>query len=423
MALKNWTQVRAVIVLFIAAVLALLAWQVPLTLELRSRARWLADAQRGGSMLHKQDVSEWASLQPDAQNAVLWIYHAFPGTHLFTPIAVSQRQRDELLFGSLITGWPSLPAGTPVGVNARGVVHSIDPRTNMLALFGLGVFRVWVLLVTGVVILPWVVCRLWAWWMDRIHRLVVTPFCIVPPWAVVAAATASALVLSWGFFDRKYLWGRSAPNWQEGTIIAGAVFASLVLPRLVRGLFDARDRAATESHRCRACFYGPFGSSDAAVASNPILAHPRRCPECGTDAGKPPPRRWSLVATTWFARLTPAVLLIIACWWPIKFLGPMLLTYGPDYGHALFKAQINAKFPEFPETKPYNPFSRWLRMQFVLTYPDPILRREVVPESEWVIIPAPIFAGNGPFPVIPPTTPPPTPPPPEPSPQTPPPPP
>lgn len=213
MALKYWTQVRAVIVLFIAAVLALLAWQAPLAVELQFRSRWLADAQRGGSMLHKQDVSEWASLQRDAQYAVFWIYRYTPDLSSYSPIAVSQRQRDELVFGSLITGWPSLPAGTPVGVNARGVVHSIDPRTNMLALFGLGVFRVWVLLLTGVVVLPRLVCWLWAWWMYRIHRLVVTPSCIVPPWAVVAAASASALVLRWGFFDRRWLWGRSAPNW------------------------------------------------------------------------------------------------------------------------------------------------------------------------------------------------------------------
>jgi hypothetical protein len=292
--LKYWTQLHAIIMLFIAAVLALLAWQAPLALELQSRARWLADAQRARSMMHKQDVGDWPSLQPDAQLTAFWVYSDTPEMPFYSPIAVSQRQRDELVFGSLITGWPSLPAGTPVGVNTRGVVHSIDPRTNMLALFGLGVFRVWVLLVTSVVVLPWVICRLWAWWMYRIHRLVVTPTCVVPAWAVVAAASASALVLSWGFFDRKYLWGRSAPNWQEATIIAGAVFGSLILPRLVRGLFDARDRAAAQSQRCRACFYGPFGSSDTAGASTPILAHPRRCPECGTDAAHPHPAdgRW-----------------------------------------------------------------------------------------------------------------------------------
>lgn len=401
MALKYWTQVRAGLVLLIAAALVVLAWQAPLAIELQSRARWLADAQRGSSMLLKQDASDWSSLQPDAQNAVLWIYRAFPGTHLFTPIAVSQRQRNELVFGSLITDWPSLPAGLQPGVNTpQGVVESIDPRTNMLTLFGLGVFRVWVLLLTGVVVLPWVVCRLWAWWMYRIHRLVVTPSCVVPTWAVVAAALVSALVLSWGFFDRKFLWGRSAPNWQEGTIIAGAVFASLVLPRLVRGLFDARDNAAAQSQRCRACFYGPFGSSDTAGASTPILAHPRRCPECGTDAGTPPPRRWSLVAATWFARLTPALLLIVACWWPIRVLGGAVLAYGPDYGYAQSKEH-------FPEAIPYNPLSRWLRMQFVLTYKDH-MQREILPAWAWPKIPAPIFAGNGPFPVIPPTTPPPT---------------
>ncbi|MFO0491244.1 MAG: hypothetical protein ACK51T_02300, partial [bacterium] len=82
MALKYWTQVRAGLVLLIAAALVVLAWQAPLAIELQSRARWLADAQRGSSMLLKQDASDWSSLQPDAQNAVLWIYRAFPGTHL-----------------------------------------------------------------------------------------------------------------------------------------------------------------------------------------------------------------------------------------------------------------------------------------------------------------------------------------------------
>ncbi len=402
------------LILMLGSILAVLTWQAPLAVELQSRSRWLADAQRGGSMLHKQDVSEWASLQPDAQSAILWIYRYRPEMPFYSPIAVSQRQRDELLFGSLITGWPSLPAGTPVGVNTPGVVYSIDPRTNMQALFGLGVLRVWLLLVTGVVILPWVVCRLWAWWMYRIHRLVVTPTCVVPTWAVVAAASASALVLSWGFFDRTYLWGRSAPNWQEATIIAGAVFASLVLPRLVRRLFDARDNAAAQSQRCRACFYGPFGSSDTAGASTPILAHPRRCPECGTDAGTPPPRRWSLVAATWIARLTPVALLIVACWWPIKILGPNLLSYGPSGGYARAKALS-------PQAIPHNHISRWLAMRFVQTVGSP-LQGDI--EPAWPTSQPPIFAGNGPFPVIPPTTPPPTTtPPPEPAPQTPPPPP
>lgn len=411
MALKYWTQVRAGIVLLIAAVLALLAWQAPLALELQSRARWLADAQRAATMMETGDVSQWASIQREAASAVMRPFGR--GEGVWSPEAGAERQRNNLIFGRFITRGPPLPPGLDVGVSVS--VNDLDPESNptahMLKFALWGVLRVWLMLLLAVVLVPIVVARAWSLHARRVHGLAVVVPALGLSWSVVPVAGVFALVLSWGFFDRTYLWGWPAPQWTESAIIAGAVFGSLVLSRLMRGLFDARDNAAAQSQRCRACFYGPFGSSDTAGASTPILAHPRRCPECGTDAGTPPPRRWSLVAATWISRLTPLMLLIVACWWPIRVLGSALLAHGPDYGYAKVKAQ-------FPEVIPYYPFSRWLTMRFVSTSRDPV-RGEILPAcADWPTIPAPIFAGNGPLPVFPPTTPPPTTtPPPEPAPQ------
>lgn len=414
MALKYWTQVRAGIVLLIAAALVLLAWQAPLAIELQSRARWLADAQRAATMIESGDVSQWASIQREAATAVMRPFGR--GEGVWSPEAGAERQRNNLIFGRFITRGPPLPPGLDVGVSVS--VNDLDPESNptahMLKFALWGVLRVWLMLLLAVVLVPIVVAQAWSLHAKRVHGLAVAVPALGLSWSVVPVAGGFALVLSWGFFDRTYLWGWPAPQWTESAIIAGAVFGSLVLSRLVRGLFDARDNAAAQSQRCRACFYGPFGSSDTAGASTPILAHPRRCPECGTDARTPPPRRWSLVAATWIARLTPVALLIVACWWPIKILGPNLLSYGPSGGYARAKALS-------PQAIPHNHISRWLAMRFVQTVGSP-LQGDI--EPAWPTSQPPIFAGNGPLPVIPPTTPPPTTtPPPEPAPQTPPPPP
>jgi hypothetical protein len=412
-ALKYWTQVRAGIVLLIAAVLALLAWQAPLALELQSRARWLADAQRAATMMETGDVSQWASIQREAASAVMRPFGR--GEGVWSPEAGAERQRNNLIFGRFITRGPPLPPGLDVGVSicVNDLDQVSDPTAHMVKFALWGLLRVWLLLLLLMVLVPVVVARAWSLHARRVHGLAVVVPALGLSWSVVPVAGVFALVLSWGFFDRRYLWGWPAPQWRESAIIAAATFGTLLLNRMVRGLLDARDRVAAADDRCPACFYGPITRASNPQAIGPTHAAPtstittRRCPECGTETATPPPRHRAQRAATWLGRLTPVVLLIVACWWPIEVVGPEVFSTG------LFTPTD----PKHPEHTLGNYLGRWASMRTVRAERINFTTGRLIPF--WSIGP-PIMAGNGPLPVFPPTTPPPTTtPPPEPPPQTP----
>ncbi len=391
--------IRRAILLVIAAMLGLLAWQVPLVLELQSRARWIADAQRAAAMLESRDLRQWPSLDPEVANTTFSVF--FSGVGIRSPEAKTERERRSLLFGAFITRGPALPPGLDVGVGARNAPQMVDPTEFMLrtAMEGLG--RMLTVLVILFVIVPMLARAAWVVYERRAHRLGVEPSLPRPSWLLVVVVPTLALVLSWGWFDRINLWGASVPGWQEASVIGITAFAMLVLPGLIKMLLIARDSAASADGRCPGCFYGPF-------ADPKVPNTPRCCPECGIDTSKPPPRRLSHQRILlWVPRLAPVVFLIIACWWPIRVIGPYLFAHG-------FSRPV---IPGHPLTAVDAALTRWTRMQWISTSHDFTSGRIIL-----VRLGTLVGAGQD---LSQPSTPAtaPTPPPPEPAPQTPPPPP
>jgi len=345
--------IRTAMLLTIAAMLGLLAWQVPPALELQSRVRWLADAQRAAAMLESRDYRQWPSLEPEVASTTFSVF--FSGKGMWSPEAQTERERRSLLFGAFITRGPALPPGLDVGVGARNAPQMVDPTEFMLRTAMKGLGRTLAVLVMLFVIVPMLARAAWVVYGRRAHRLTVAPSLPRPSWLIVVVVPALALVLSWGWFDRTNLWGPAVPGWQEASIIGITAFAMLVLPGLMKMLLIARDKAALADGRCPGCFYGPF-------ADPKVPNTPRRCPECGIDTSKPPPRRHlHQRIPLWIPRLAPVVFLIIACWWPIRVIGPYLFSHGFS----------RPTIPGHPQTALDKSLARWTRMQWISTSRDP----------------------------------------------------
>lgn len=343
---------RTSLLLALAAILAVFAWQAPLVLELQSRARWLADAQRAAAMLESRDLRQWPSLDPELAITTLSVF--YPGKGMWSPEAQTERERRSLLFGAFITRGPALPPDLDVGVGARNAPQMVDPTEFMLRTAVEGLGRTLAVLAILFVIVPMLSRVLWVIYERRAHRLGVTPSLPQPSWLLLLVMPALSLVLSWGWFDRTNLWGATVPGWLDASIIGITAFAMLVLPGLIKILLIARDRAASADGRCPGCFYGPF-------ADPKVPNTPRRCPECGIDTSKPPPRRHlHQRIPLWIPRLAPVVFLIIACWWPIRVIGPYLFSHG-------FSRPV---IPGHPQTALDAALARWSRMQWISTSRD-----------------------------------------------------
>jgi hypothetical protein len=344
---------RTCLLLAFAAMLAVFAWQAPLALELQSRARWLADAQRAVTMLSGNDLREWFSLDPEGANAVITVFHVMDG--LWSPEAQTERERRSLLFGALITRGPALPPELDVGVGARNAPQMVDPASYMLRAAMTGLWRTLAVLIVVVVVIPALARATWVLYVGRTQRLNIAPPFPSPPWLLLVIVPALALVLSWGWFDRTNLWGATVPGWREASVIGITTFALVVLPRLIITLLAARDRAASTDGRCPTCFYGPFANPNSPNT-------PQRCPECGIDTGKPPPHRLlQQRIALWTPRLALVAFLTVACWWPIRIIGPYLFTHGFS----------RPAIPGYPQTTMDTYLARWIRMQQFPSLRDP----------------------------------------------------
>jgi hypothetical protein len=380
------TIIRTCVATALAAMCVALAWQGPLVLELRSRTGWLADAQRAVLMVDTDDFRGWKSLQTEAALAARSTSIGWSSDAINSPAASLERQRNALLLGFLVRIPPGLPPDLRVGVpvGPTGIDQGTDPLRHRFTAAWSGFLRVWLVLLLGVVIVPMSLTRMMSARCQRGFGIGFAGLSPPPTWSLMLVAATAAFILSWGRFYREYLWGWPAPQWADAVIIGSGVFGFLVLPRLIHSLLSARDRAAATAGLCPVCFYGPFDRAGDQKGSST-----RRCPECGAETKRPPPRRRVQRAATWLAMLTPIWLVIVACWWPIKVVGPLVFTY------TLFSPVV----PHRPETTLGEYLWRWASMRSL----GATLDSNGHSGPSWAV-PPPDSSINSPLPAIPPSS-------------------